>query len=71
VGNNDTIAGETPEDVSEQAWALTDEAQAAVAAFREDMEALQHNFLLRGFFEKRGYNDTRELTAHAISRLPA
>jgi outer membrane protein OmpA-like peptidoglycan-associated protein len=71
VGNNDTIASETPKDVSEQARALTDEAQAAVAAFREDMEALQHNFLLRGFFEKRGYNDTSELTEHAVSRLPA
>jgi hypothetical protein len=71
VVNNDTIASETPKDVSEQARALTDEAQAAVAAFREDMEALQHNFRLRGFFEKRGYNDTSELTAHAISGLPA
>jgi hypothetical protein len=70
VGNND-IASETPKDVSEQARALTDEVQAGVAAFREDMEALQHNFLLRGFFEKRGYNDTRELTEHAVSRLPA
>jgi outer membrane protein OmpA-like peptidoglycan-associated protein len=71
VGSNDTIASETPKDMSEQARALTDEAQAGVAAFREDMEALQHNFLLRGFFEKRGYNDTSELTEHAVSRLPA
>jgi len=71
VGNNDTIASETPKDMSEQARALTDEAQAGIAAFRDDMEALQHNFLLRGFFEKRGYNDTSELTKHAVSRLPA
>jgi len=71
VGSNDTIASETRRDMSEQARALTDEAQAGVAAFREDMEALQHNFLLRGFFEKRGYNDTSELTEHAVSRLPA
>jgi hypothetical protein len=71
VVNNDPIASETPKDVSEQARAFTDEAQAAVAAFREDMEALQRNFLLRGFLEKRGYNDTSELTAHAISGLPA
>ena len=71
VRNGDTIASETPKDLSEQARALTDEAQAGVAAFRDDMEALQQNFLLRGFFEKRGYNDTAELTKHAISRLPA
>src|SRR5215831_9755518 len=70
VSNNDTIASETSKDMSEQARALTDEAQSAVAAFRENMEALQHNFLLRGFFEKRGYNETSELTEHAISRLP-
>jgi outer membrane protein OmpA-like peptidoglycan-associated protein len=71
VQNGDTIASETPKDVSEEARALTDEAQAGVAAFRDNMEALQHNFLLRGFFEKRGYNDATELTQHAISRLPA
>jgi outer membrane protein OmpA-like peptidoglycan-associated protein len=71
VGNNDTIASETPKDMSEQARALTDEAQEGVAAFRDNMEALQHNFLLRGFFERRGYNDTSELTEHAVSRLPA
>jgi len=71
VGNDDTIASETPKDMSEQARALTDEAQAGVAAFRDDMEALQHNFLLRGYFEKRGYSDTKELTQHSVSRLPA
>jgi outer membrane protein OmpA-like peptidoglycan-associated protein len=71
VQNGDTITSEAPKDLSEQARALTDEAQAGVAAFRDNMEALQHNFLFRGFFEKRGYNDTTELTQHAISRLPA
>jgi outer membrane protein OmpA-like peptidoglycan-associated protein len=71
VQNGDKIASETPKDMSEQARALTDEAQAGVAAFRDNMEALQHNFLLRGFFEKRGYNDATELTQHAISSLPA
>src|SRR6266851_8788973 len=57
--------------MSEQARALTDEAHAGVAAFRDNMEALQHNFLLRGFFEKRGYNESDELTEHSISRLPS
>jgi outer membrane protein OmpA-like peptidoglycan-associated protein len=32
---------------------------------------LRHNFLLRGFFRKRGYDDASELTRNAITRLPA
>jgi outer membrane protein OmpA-like peptidoglycan-associated protein len=35
------------------------------------MDAAKHNFLLRGFFKKRGYEDSSELTAHAIPKLPA
>jgi hypothetical protein len=35
------------------------------------MEALKHNFLLRGFFKNRGYEDETELTKHAISQLPS
>ena len=35
------------------------------------MEALKHNFLLRGFFNKRGYVDSDELKKHEIARLPA
>jgi len=68
--DGDTIASETPKDTAEQVRALTDEAQAGVAAFRDNMEALHHNFLLRGFFERRGYNDAAELTRHTIPRLP-
>jgi len=32
---------------------------------------LKHNFVLRGFFQKRGYEDTGELTKAEVSRLPA
>jgi hypothetical protein len=71
VQNDGTIASDTPTDLSEQAHAIADEAQSGVGAFRDDMEALQHNFFLRGFFNRRGYNDPRELTEHAVSRLPA
>jgi phospholipid/cholesterol/gamma-HCH transport system substrate-binding protein len=46
------------------------EARAGVAAFREDMEALKQNRLLRGFFKRRGYADSTELTAHQIDALP-
>jgi len=71
VGNDDVIASETSKDLSEQAQALANQAGEGITAFRDNMEALQHNFLLRGFFEKRGYNDTGELTQHSVARLPA
>jgi outer membrane protein OmpA-like peptidoglycan-associated protein len=71
IGEDGTIASEMQKDVSEQAQQLADEARAGIVAFRDNMEALQHNFFLRGFFERRGYNDTAELNQHAIPRIPA
>jgi len=44
---------------------------AAATSLQEDMEALKHNFLTRGFFKKRGYEDTAELARHEIPRLPS
>lgn len=44
---------------------------AGVMAMREDMQALKRNFLLRGFFKDRGYEDATELTRNEISQLPA
>ena len=46
-------------------------ASAGVSNFQDDMEALKHNFLLRGFFRQRGYEDDSELAKHAISAMPA
>jgi len=46
------------------------QANAGVAAFRDDMEALKHNFFLRGFFKKRGYEDSDTLNKYAIAHLP-
>jgi phospholipid/cholesterol/gamma-HCH transport system substrate-binding protein len=45
-------------------------ATAGATALDEDMEALKHNFLLRGFFKNRGYEDAADLTKHAIASLP-
>jgi phospholipid/cholesterol/gamma-HCH transport system substrate-binding protein len=45
-------------------------AQAGVTDFQEDMEALKHNFFLRGFFKSRGYEDSAELAKNEIKRLP-
>ena len=46
------------------------EAKEGAAGFRDNMEALRSNFLLRGFFRKRGYEDSANLTKHEIPRLP-
>src|ERR1700676_207026 len=45
-------------------------AQAGVADFQENMEALKQNFLLRGYFKKRGYEDSAELAKNVIPGLP-
>ncbi len=49
---------------------VVDEAKTGVVSFQENMEALKHNFLLRGFFKDRGYFDSADLTRYAIDRLP-
>jgi len=45
-------------------------AQAGIADFQENMEALKQNFLLRGYFKKRGYEDSAELAKDQIASLP-
>jgi phospholipid/cholesterol/gamma-HCH transport system substrate-binding protein len=47
------------------------QAQTGVTDFQENMEALKHNFLLSGYFKKRGYEDSATLTANQIGSLPA
>src|SRR5271155_2694588 len=46
------------------------EAKAGVTDFQENMEAMKHNFLLRGYFKNRGYEDSDELAKNEIERLP-
>jgi len=46
------------------------QAQAGVTDFRDNMEALKHNFLLRGYFKKRGFDNVADLAANGISALP-
>jgi phospholipid/cholesterol/gamma-HCH transport system substrate-binding protein len=45
-------------------------AQAGVTDFQENMEAMKHNFFLRGYFKSRGYVDSGELAKNEIERLP-
>lgn len=47
------------------------QAQAGVTDFQENMEALKHNFFLSGYFNKRGYEDSADLTANEIGQLSA
>jgi hypothetical protein len=46
------------------------QAQAGVADFRDNMQALQHNFLLRGYFKRRGYGESTDLVEDEIDQLP-
>lgn len=71
IQDGDAIGSQTPKDISDLANATAVAAKAGAASFQDDMEALKHNLLLRGFFQKRGYEDSSELTEHEISRLPA
>ena len=50
-----------------------DEARASMARFAENMDALKRNFLLRGFFNKRGYFDLSQISPaeYRTGKLPA
>jgi phospholipid/cholesterol/gamma-HCH transport system substrate-binding protein len=39
-----------------------DDARGSMASFAENMDALKHNFLVRGFFNKRGYFDLAQIS---------
>jgi phospholipid/cholesterol/gamma-HCH transport system substrate-binding protein len=39
-----------------------DDTRESMASFAENMEALKHNFLLRGFFNDRGYFDLAQIS---------
>src|SRR5580658_566575 len=71
IESGDTIKGETPVDFSDAALAVMNQSKTAVASFAEDADALKQNFLLRGFFKQRGYEDPTELKKNRISQLPS
>jgi phospholipid/cholesterol/gamma-HCH transport system substrate-binding protein len=45
-------------------------AQAGVTDFQENMEAMKKNFLLRGYFKNRGYENSVDLVKNEIPHLP-
>src|SRR3984885_8966585 len=49
---------------------LYKQAAAGATALHEDADALQHNFLLRGFFKNQGYTNPAEIEEHEVPQLP-
>lgn len=49
---------------------LYKQAAAGISSLHEDADALQHNFLLRGFFKNQGYSNPAEIEEHEVSQLP-
>jgi phospholipid/cholesterol/gamma-HCH transport system substrate-binding protein len=49
---------------------LYKQAAAGITSLHEDADALQHNFLLRGFFKNQGYSNPLEITQHQVAQLP-
>src|ERR1700733_344906 len=45
-------------------------AQTGVGDFQENTEALKKNFLLRGYFKNRGYENSSDLAKNEITNLP-
>jgi outer membrane protein OmpA-like peptidoglycan-associated protein len=70
IQDADAIHSLAPVDVAESANALAKQTKSVLEAVQVDLEALRSNFLLRGFFNKRGYEDKAELTRNAITKLP-
>lgn len=49
---------------------LYQEAAAGLASLHEDADALKHNFLLKGFFNDRGYANPEEVKKHLVAEVP-
>ena len=63
-------AGAAMGDVRGQMAQVTSKAAEGAAAFTENMEAMRHNFFLKGFFNNRGYEDSGKLADHLIKQSP-
>lgn len=71
VKGGDVIHAEPAVDAAELAYSVAMQTKRAIASFEDTMDALKHNFLLRGYFNRRGYQDEADLTRHAIRKLPS
>ena len=72
----DTLAGfQSKDGPVAKAWPSSlkqtmDDARKAMSGFAENMEALKHNILLRGFFNDRGFFNLADISpaAHTMRR---
>jgi phospholipid/cholesterol/gamma-HCH transport system substrate-binding protein len=68
--NNIDQTSATLNQTASEAKTTVASAQKGITDFQENMEALKHNFLLRGYFKNRGYEDESELGKFAVVSLP-
>jgi phospholipid/cholesterol/gamma-HCH transport system substrate-binding protein len=67
---NDKALYENINQTAISARSTVSSAQGGVQDFQDNMEALKHNFLLRGYFKNRGYEDSSELGRDEIESVP-
>jgi len=70
IESGDVLKGESTVEFADAALAALNQAKNAAAAFQDDADALKQNFLLRGYFKRRGYLDERDLAKNRIAALP-
>jgi len=68
---NDRALYNNLDETAINARAATVSAKAGVSDFADNMEALKHNFLLKGYFKNRGYEDSEDLGKDAIESAPS
>jgi len=67
---NDKALYNNLNETASSAKSTVSSAQAGIADFQDNMQALKHNFLLRGYFKNRGYEDTSDLGKDEIESAP-
>jgi phospholipid/cholesterol/gamma-HCH transport system substrate-binding protein len=67
---NDKALYNNLDETASSARAAAVSAKAGISDFADNMEALKHNFLLKGYFKNRGYEDSSDLGKDAIESAP-
>jgi phospholipid/cholesterol/gamma-HCH transport system substrate-binding protein len=67
---NDRALYNNLDQTAEKAKTAVGSADAGIKDFQDNMEALKHNFLLRGYFKNRGYEDSADLGKEEVASVP-
>jgi len=67
---NDKALYNNLDETASSARAAAVSAKAGISDFADNMEALKHNFLLKGYFKNRGYEDSSDLGKDEIASAP-